>query len=877
MKTDRNEMDPRREARLTDYLCGEMSAGDARALEQELARDPGLQARLEELRRALEMVRADAPTLSEGLTPERRAALRAAAAQIAAAQRDGHAGAAPDAAPTRVLRFPAWARAAAGVLVIGGIFLIWKDRPGPTEEGRAAALGYVSDGVAAPGSAAVSPRGGEPQASPAPRASALEMKDAITQLGYGDATERAAVRVPPLASEQILLDPSVGFFTEPTHQGPEDSHQALLLQPAPQEDAAFVAKGFYADSVSLGRPPAAEEIVNERGRFQDKALGGLAAGVQQPPAAPQGQDGKEQVERETRGAWDYDSKDLPSLGYAGGGGGRREKLEDPGAPPAVCEIVDGYGRRYADRGVVVHLRRLPAETPRDMFFRYYGDNAAVRTADDALSTFAADVDTASYALGRNYLAQGHVPPKAAIRTEEFVNSFRQELAPPAAEDFALSLEAAPTPFAPEGHVLLRCGIKAREVSRAARKPLNLVFVVDKSGSMAREQRLELVKRSLELLVDQIRDDDTIGIVAFDSVGHEIIAPTPGSERWKIREALRKLQTGGSTNAGEGLDLGYAMAERAFRKDAVNRVVLASDGVANTGETDQKRILEQVQRRAEQAIDLTTIGVGLGNHNDAFLERLADEGEGSCHYVDGFDEAKRVLVDGFTGAMQTVAREVKIQLEFQGGTVTEWRQLGYENRAILDQDFRNDAVDAGEVGAGHEVVALYELRLTAGVDGSGRLATLRVRWKPDGGRSFVEREATITAGDLRAKWEFASPRFRLNATVAQFAEFLRRSVHARGDDYRRLQDEARGLAREISGDAQVGELRDLVERAESLVRRLWPDDELALLVDEARRARLLEAELECVRDRTESVEELLKEVRLQNEALESRLQELLQPR
>jgi Ca-activated chloride channel family protein len=848
MKSDRNELDPRREARLTDYLCGELSADDARALEQELARDPGLLARCEELRRTLELLRADAPALGEGLTPQRRAVLRAASAQLAATRRDGHAGAAPDAAPTRVFRIPVWARAAAGVLVIGGLLLIGESRPGPTEEGRVAVLGSVADTAAAPASAAARPSGAEPQGSPAAAARALEIEGAFSQLGYVGGGERSAANVPPLASEQIPLDSSVGFSFESTHQEPGDAVRFLEPHATPQEDAAF------------GMPLATLDLVRERGRLQDQKLGALAAGGQQPPAVRQDWDDEAKIARK-----------------AGAGMERHEELEDLDDAPAVCEIVDGYGRHYADRDVVVHLRRLREETPRDMFFRYYGDNPAVRTADDALSTFAADVDTASYALARNYLTQGHIPPKAAIRTEEFVNSFRQELAPSAEEDFALSLEVAPTPFAPEGYVLLRCGIKAREISRAARKPLNLVFVVDKSGSMAQESRLELVKRALELLVDQIRDDDTVGIVAFDSVGHEIIAPTPGAERWKIREALRKLETGGSTNAGEGLDLGYAMAERAFRKDAVNRVVLASDGVANTGETDQRRILEHVQRRAEQAIDLTTIGVGMGNHNDAFLERLADEGEGSCHYVDSFDEAKRVLVDGFTGAMQTVAREVKIQLEFQGGTVTEWRQLGYENRSLADQDFRNDAVDAGEVGAGHEVVALYEVRLGAAVDGNGRLATLRVRWQPDGGRSFVERAATITIGDLRAKWELAAPRFRLNATVAQFAEFLRRSVHARGDDYRRLQDEARSLARELGDDAQVRELRDLVDRAESLVRRLWPDDELALLVDEARRAHLLEAELECVRDRTENVEELLKEVRLQNEALESRLLELLQPR
>ncbi len=571
------------------------------------------------------------------------------------------------------------------------------------------------------------------------------------------------------------------------------------------------------------------------------------------------------------------SKDdvLTGLGYVGedvAGFDSEDKNAD-----RFRDFDDGFGRRYRGEDVLLHLRRHGNETPRDMFFRYYGDNAVVRTLEDPLSTFAADVDSASYGLARNYLVQGHLPPKSAVRTEEFVNSFRHELAPPSQGDFALELEAAPTPFASDRHLLLRVGLKAREVSRAQRKPLNLVFVVDKSGSMAQQNRMELVKNSLELLVDQIRDDDTIGLVTFDSNGHEVLAPTAGAERWKIREALRALDTGGSTNAAEGLFLGYAMAERAFRKDAVNRVVLASDGVANTGETDQAKILAKVRLSAEADVDLTTIGVGMGNHNDVFLERLADEGDGACHYVDSMEESKRVLVDHFTGTMQVIAREMRVQVEFNHGTVSEWRQLGYENRVMRDQDFRNDAVDAGEIGAGHEMVALYELRLTDLIDGPGTLATIRLRWKPDGAAEFVELERKIGLSDARSRWELATPRFRLAGAVGQFAEFLRRSEHARGDSYAALQEQTSALARELRSDAQVVELRDLVDRTASLVRQLWPDDELSLLVEEARRKHLAECELESLPQRSDKVEQLLKEVRLQNEALERRLQELLQPR
>lgn len=807
------------ETRLTDYLFGELDAREARALEAELAADAELRARLEELRATCALLKESAPAAAPALSSERRAALRAEAA------------AAPDAPRGRVLRFPVWLRAAAAVAVVAGIAAVWQNSSrGAPESGVLAELGYVASAPASEPARALGGiyRNRTEAAAPSPAES-----EALADMGYADERQLDALQKGLPASDTA----------------------------APIPDA-FV--GFLAGAPATATPPSTP------------AAGGAGGGTGGGDARRKDED---------RGLYLRESGDeagrmsrLESLGYAIAS----EEVLDRDSVWADSEddrfgLMDGYGRRHDGRDVLEHLRRHGHESPRDMFYRYYGDNAVVRAADDPLSTFAADVDTASWALARNYLVQGHLPPKAAVRTEECVNAFRQELAPPAEGDFAIQLEAAPTPFAPEGHLLLRVGLKAREVARAERKPLNLVFVVDKSGSMAQQNRIELVKQSLELLVDQIRDDDTIGIVAFDSDGHEILAPTAGAERWKIREALRRLSTGGSTNAAEGLFLGYAMAERAFRKEAVNRVVLASDGVANTGETDQAKILAKVRQSAETDVDLTTIGVGMGNHNDVFLERLADDGDGSCHYVDSFAEAKRVFVERFTGTMQVVAREARVQLEFAPGTVREWRQLGYENRALRDEDFRNDAVDAGEIGAGHEMVALYELRLADIVQGPDALATVRLRWKPDGAREFVEIERTIGLGDVRSQWELASPRFRLAGTVAQYAEFLRRSVHARGDSYDDLRQRAAALARELREDPMVAEFRDLADRTAALVRHLWPEDELALLIEEARRLRLAECELESLPRRSAEAERLLQEVRLQNEALERRLEDLLQPR
>lgn len=865
MNNEPDPMQPNRDQRLTDFLCGELDAAAARALEAELAADPALQARLADLRRALELVREDAPALTEGLPPARREALRAAAAAAAlqtAAGRDGHAGhralAADAPAPAgRLLRMPVWLRAAAALLlVVGGAFLWRTTRPeaGAAAEGLSAqapaeeswmrkleSLGYSEAGEAKAEAGSIGWRQIPPAGAPA----APGMEEALMALGYVDSTQRdTALRVAPAPASEF------GAFlsqadAETSDLARQDGGVDLL--------ESEIVPGFALSQPLLerGAPATSGGAAGDLSSFRPNKI--------DSPAPDQDRAYRDEE---------------PAFGgtYAGPG----DNSDASSELRARAALTDGYGRAYRNEELLGHLRRHGNETPRDMFFRYYGDNASVRANEDPLSTFAADVDTASYALVRNYLTQGNLPPKAAVRTEEFVNSFQQELTPPRDGDFAVTLEAAPTPYGAAGSLLLRCAIKAREVSRAERKPLNLVFVVDKSGSMAEGGRLALVQSALELLVDQIRDDDTVGLVAFDSEGHEILAPTPGAERYKIREALRGLTSGGSTNAAEGLFMGYKMAEGAFRKNAVNRVVLASDGVANTGETDQQRILEKVRKSAEAAIDLTSIGVGMNNHNDVFLEQLADAGEGSCHYVDGLDEAKRVLVDGFTGTMQVVAREVKIQLEFDPAAVASWRQLGYENRALRHEDFRNDRVDAGEVGAGHAVVALYELQLRPEAEDKANLATLRLRWKPDGSRKVEETATVLRAGEARSRWSQASPRLRLDGAVAQFAEFLRRSVHARGDSYELLRQDAARLARELE-DAQVAEFRDLVERAAALVQQLWPEDDLALLIEEARRGRLMEAELECVRERTPDVEELLKEARLHNAELEKQLQDLLQPR
>jgi Ca-activated chloride channel family protein len=455
----------------------------------------------------------------------------------------------------------------------------------------------------------------------------------------------------------------------------------------------------------------------------------------------------------------------------------------------------------------------------DTFFRSYGVNPFIDTEDDNLSTFAMDVDTGSYTVVRAYLSAGHLPPPEAIRVEEMVNFFDYGDAPPAAgegADFAIHLEGAPTPFGESAaYRLLRLGLRGREIDAADRRPATLIFVVDVSGSMDRESRLGLVKRSLGLLLDRLREDDRVGLVVYGSRGEVLLEPTGDLEA--IRAAIERLTPGGSTNAEEGLALAYDLAERHLRAGAIHRIVLCSDGVANVGRTGPDSILGRIGASAERGIELTAVGFGMANYNDILMEQLADRGDGHYAYVDNLDEARRVFVENLTGTLQTIARDAKIQVELHPEAVSRYRLLGYENRDVADERFRDDGVDAGEVGAGHSVTALYEVKLLDGVDPGAPLATLRLRYQPAEGGAVVETSRTLRAGELARSWDEASPALRLASVVAELAEILRHSYWARESDPRDLLARAQAVSAEFPGDVDVAELVGLVGRASRLLR------------------------------------------------------------
>jgi Ca-activated chloride channel family protein len=378
-----------------------------------------------------------------------------------------------------------------------------------------------------------------------------------------------------------------------------------------------------------------------------------------------------------------------------------------------------------------------------------------------------------------------------------------------------------------------------------------------------------------MLVAQLDARDSIALVTFSNDGALRLAMTPVTDRAAIEAAIAPLVPDGSTNSNAGLQLGYAQALAGLDREAVNRVVFLSDGVANVGETDAQKITDGVKGIREKGIYLNTIGVGMNNHNDALLEQLADLGDGVCNYVDGPQEIQRALVERFTGAFQPVAKDVKIQVEFDPSQVLRYRLLGYENRAIADADFRNDAVDAGEVGAGHQVTALYEIEPT-GVASNAPMATVRVRWKQirPAGESGVQ-EATEAAFGVRAAsytaYEAAPIGHRRALIVAQFAEILRRSIHARGDSLDDLIREATNLQAQIPNDAEFAEFTALLVRTKELVLRALPAcDEMCQTVDALRSNAYLGAVFqETGRDAT-----ALAQVEAERQKLEARLRELL---
>ncbi len=336
------------------------------------------------------------------------------------------------------------------------------------------------------------------------------------------------------------------------------------------------------------------------------------------------------------------------------------------------------------------------------------DNPYVAVADDPLSTFSADVDTASYSNVRRMLNESRLPPPDAVRPEELINYFDYAYpSPTGGARFTVDTEVSSCPWNPE-HYLVRIGIKGKEVAREATPPRNLVFLIDVSGSMSSPDKLPLLKRGLIRLVQTLRAEDRVAIVVYAGAAGVVLSPTSGAEKHKITAALERLEAGGSTAGGQGLELAYKLAAQSFRHNGINRVLLASDGDFNVGPSSVGETTRLIERKRKTGVFLTTLGFGSGNYNDHLMEQLADKGDGNYAYIDSYAEAEKVLVREAGATLVTIARDVKLQVEFNPAKIKGYRQVGYENRQLADQDFDDDQKDAGELGSGHTVTALYEL-------------------------------------------------------------------------------------------------------------------------------------------------------------------------
>lgn len=704
----------------------------------------------------------------------------------------------------------------------------------------------------------------------------VENLDALDRLaGYSQSSSSEAgayVLRAEIDRSQVALSDSNGIVVG------QSAHLGAASAPPPPASAGGEVQPFSGRKLGIGPrmgraggptrqlpPPAREDLFLGKGEFPNNPNVRMEAPSQGV-----------QLREELRG-----------LGYIGEDDANDFRFQRDGDVPLFdrVRLLSVEDReKWLDlecRRIVERCRRWPNERPRDMFFRFYGDNSFELAAIDSLSTFSIDVDTASYTLARRYLNEGHIPTKAQIRTEEFVNYFKADVAAPTEGTFAIHTDLTPSRFSSDKlRSMLRVVVRGKEIAKEERKPLHITFVVDTSGSMKEQNRLELVKHSMRLLANELGTNDALAIVAFSSDARMILPMTPASQKGVIESAIFPLQPDGSTNAAAGLRMGYEEALAKIDPNAQNRVVLLSDGVANTGQTDQDEITKSVQLHREKGIYLNTIGVGMNNHNDALLEQLADKGDGICSYVDSPDEARKAIVDRFTGAFETIARDVKIQVEFDPAQVQAYRLLGYENRAIADKDFRNDAIDAGEIGAGHQVTALYEIERT-NAPSEKPLATVHLRWKaprnvsaPSANEEANEITRPVLAGQ-QTGFEGAGVGYRRAAVVAQFAEFLRRSVHARGDSLDDLITEADKLMKE-TGDPETTELVVLMHKSKQLILNALPAcDDLCQAIDAVRRNSLLRCQEEFLAK--ESNQKILEDIEAENRKLEERIRDLLRRR
>jgi Ca-activated chloride channel family protein len=552
----------------------------------------------------------------------------------------------------------------------------------------------------------------------------------------------------------------------------------------------------------------------------------------------------------------------PSSNGLGSSRGGRKPADSAGSydPPAMDDLLDGAqaapssmpnvgglsmsgrgrgGGGRAERRVALapRIAAMPAANIGVEAYAHVEESGVHQVKDAPLSTFSVDVDTASYANVRRMLQSGYLPPPDAVRIEEMINYFDygyRARKGDAEHPIAVLTEVSTSPWAPERR-LVRIALQAQDIRHHTTAPRNLVFLVDVSGSMNSEDKLPLLKSGLELLARDLRDEDSLAIVVYAGASGLALPATQGSERETIVAALRSLEAGGSTNGGAGIELAYRVAQQHFVKGGVNRVILATDGDFNVGTTSHGDLMRLIENKRESGVFLTVLGFGTGNLKDSTMEGLADKGNGNYAYIDSIKEAHKVLVREMSSTLVTVAKDVKLQIEWNPAQVASYRLIGYENRKLADRDFNDDAKDAGEMGAGHTVTALYDVTLANDAPGarevdplryqaspkprpaahSDELMTVKVRYKhpADGHSALISQPVAAETKPLRR----ASEDMRLAAAVAAFGMLLRKSEHADGATFSLVRELAQSTTHgAANGDARKERL-ELIELIESAAR------------------------------------------------------------
>lgn len=462
------------------------------------------------------------------------------------------------------------------------------------------------------------------------------------------------------------------------------------------------------------------------------------------------------------------------------------------------------------------------------------ENKFLAAARQPLSTFSIDVDEASYSNIRRYLRNGNLPPAGAVRIEEMINYFDYNYPQPVNGDpFTVNTEMSDCPWSPE-HKLVHIGLQGKEIPADNLPSSNMVFLVDVSGSMEEPNKLPLVKASMNMLVDRLRQQDRVAIVVYAGNAGLVLPSTSGSNKTKIKEAINNLEAGGSTAGGEGILLAYQTAKENFIKGGNNRIILATDGDFNVGISSDDELVSLIEKERKSGVFLSVLGYGMGNYKDNKMQQLADKGNGNHSYIDNISEARKVLVSEFGSTLFTIAKDVKIQIEFNPAKVQAYRLIGYENRVLAAEDFNDDTKDAGELGSGHTVTALYEI-IPAGVKDSfsrsvdplkyqanektitgntTEIMTIKLRYKnPDEDNS---RLIVHTVNDDHTAYSATSDNFRFSAAVAEFGMLLRQSEYSQAGSY----NQVIGLARSAKGTDNNGyraEFIQLVQAATSLAK------------------------------------------------------------